>query len=99
LKCEAHDNPVVTVEVESERSSTTSPPLEVGFCQYLYNDPLLNQRTLPPARYCHTIARTSNLFIAMLSDANLPESLWAEDFKTATYLKDRSLTKALGIAW
>ena len=42
-----------------------------------------------------TIGVLTNAVRTMLHDAGLPKSLWAEAFRTATYVRNRTLTKAL----
>ena len=42
-----------------------------------------------------TIGVLTNAVRAMLHDAGLPKSLWAEAFRTATYVRNRTPTKAL----
>lgn len=43
----------------------------------------------------YTIGVPTNAVRAMLHDAGLPKSLWAEAFSTATYVRNRTPTKAL----
>ena len=43
-----------------------------------------------------TIGVLTNAVLAMLHDSGHPKSLWAEAFNTATYVHNRSPTKALG---
>ena len=70
------------------------------FAEYLKSEEVRHELSVPKTPQQNRVAERSNRTLmemtrAMLSESKLPQSLWAETLSTATYLRNRSPTKAV----
>ena len=70
------------------------------FAEYLKSEGVRHELSVPKTPQQNGVAERSNRTLmemtrAMLSESKLPQSLWAESLSTATYLRNRSPTKAV----
>ena len=70
------------------------------FCNYLKAEGIRHERTIPKTPEQNGVAEHMNRTLvekvqSMLADSQLPKKFWGEALSTATYLQNRSPTKAL----